>query len=245
MIYESVRNTQLGTTGRAPSWVNELPNQDQAIEAIRQGDALLFRKALNDGASINSRERPLLIEAVLAGRYTFVGWLLGLGAEVNGCNSRGESAFFAAAQAGDLLTAELLLFYGSQVDLADSWGVTPLMTAVFHGHCPMVIFLTQWGADLSIQNREGLNASAHIQLGRQALARKGRRSIRAARDRFYRCGGSSGDLRETIAQDFESLRAAESEYDLIQEHLTEMEARASHQSVTDITLRSQAAMTAA
>jgi Ankyrin repeats (3 copies) len=246
MIYESDRNMQLQSTRQTPSWVRELPCQSKAIEAIRQDDALLLREALSEGAEVNHSERPLLVEAALARRFTFVGWLLELGAEVNARNLRGESALYAAAQSGDLRIAELLFFHDAKVDLADSWGVTPLMTAVFHGHCPMVIFLKNWGASPSAKNNDGLNALSHVRLGRAALERKGRRSIREARDFFSRGRISREELNDCIAQDFELLREAEQEYDLIRDHLTSIEAKEGNLPFSNIKpSKSPAATTAA
>jgi ankyrin repeat protein len=58
----------------------------------------------------------------------------------------GQSFLHELAREGDVLTAELLITAGSEVDLPDTQGRRPLHEAAFFGQTDMIRFLTSKGA---------------------------------------------------------------------------------------------------
>ncbi len=78
---------------------------------------------LSKGADPNLKSRDGDPPIVIAGRAGFaeaVGWLLGLGAEVDATNSRGETALIGAVQSRSVPTVKKLLQSGADPDRADA-----------------------------------------------------------------------------------------------------------------------------
>ncbi len=62
----------------------------------------------------------------------------------------GESLMHELARTGDVLTAETISAFGSEVDLPDEEGRRPLHEAAFFGHADMVDFLIKAGARIDM-----------------------------------------------------------------------------------------------
>ena len=88
--------------------------------------------------------------AALANQTVIVELLLSKGAEVMARNSGGFTPLHAAAYAGSVTIAKLLLEKGAVLDDADNKaGVTPLMVAGEENHLELAEFLIAKGADPS------------------------------------------------------------------------------------------------
>jgi len=59
----------------------------------------------------------------------------------------GNTALLFAVRAGDLQSARILVAAGADVDDADAWGVSASVLAAHGGHCELLDFLLEHGAD--------------------------------------------------------------------------------------------------
>jgi ankyrin repeat protein len=222
MIYESDRNMPLQRIRESYPWAKELPFQEKARIAIRQGDARLLAEALLDGAEMNRAERPLLVQAVSYGHREIALYLMAKGALVGLATPYGETALHAAAQIGHERLIEDLLADGAIVNAADLTGTTPLMLAAFHGHMEATALLVEASADLEARDQEGAGVLAHVRNGRAALEWKRRRSLREMRDQVAMGRASFSDLDDLILQDFEWMRSMDQKYGEIRAYLVSM-----------------------
>lgn len=60
--------------------------------------------------------------------------------------------------------ASLLLFYGAELDCADSEGRTPLMQHAWDDHAVMVTKLLDWGADVNVASKIGNTALHEVRI---------------------------------------------------------------------------------
>ena len=73
-------------------------------------------------------------------------------------NAAGDTALHAAARAGAMKSADLLLDRGLAIDAAGAGGNTALMSAVLGNQTQMTAWLLRQGADPRLKNAEGYNA---------------------------------------------------------------------------------------
>ncbi|KAG8133164.1 hypothetical protein E2320_010987 [Naja naja] len=117
---------------------------------------------LRRGASVQSRNHcgwSPLMQAARFGHLNVARILLENGADLNAQNKLGASVLTIASRGGHISVIKLLLESGAYVDSYDHLSVTldnskeempavtPLMTAVQHGHEAVVHLLLDWGAD--------------------------------------------------------------------------------------------------
>uniref|UniRef100_A0A670Y8J2 Ankyrin repeat and sterile alpha motif domain containing 6 n=1 Tax=Pseudonaja textilis TaxID=8673 RepID=A0A670Y8J2_PSETE len=117
---------------------------------------------LRRGASVQSRNHcgwSPLMQAARFGHLNVARILLENGADLNAQNKLGASVLTIASRGGHISVIKLLLESGAYVDNDDHLSVTldnskeempavtPLMTAVQHGHEAVVHLLLDWGAD--------------------------------------------------------------------------------------------------
>jgi len=127
------------------------------LPAAQQGDLLLVKAAIGEGANVNSRGTngltPLLqtISAATApfeaGRRQCVAFLLESGAEVDARDRDGRTALIYATRAGDLETVRLLVEAGAYIAMRDRLHKTALLYAA-EGHREILVYL---GNTLKVQ----------------------------------------------------------------------------------------------
>jgi uncharacterized protein len=124
--------------------------------ALRQRQARRTRRR-PDLVGIDSGVRTSLHCAALANDADAVSALLTQGADPNAPERLGFTALHFAAQEGALAAAEILLAAGAQVDAVNSYGSTPLWTAVFNsrGRGELIQLLRRHGADPWHPNNTG------------------------------------------------------------------------------------------
>lgn len=122
------------------------------LEAVRKGDGNEVTKILNDPSSriINTRsdagEGALHIVAKRSDA-TYLGFLLGKGADANLRDGQGDTPMMTALLTGFVPGVEVLLRRGGNPNLANSRGETPLIRAVQLRNPEAVRLLLANGAD--------------------------------------------------------------------------------------------------
>ena len=108
-------------------------------------------------AGVDAQGRTALHYAALADDAGAVSALLTEGADPNVPDRLGFTALHLAAQEGAIPAAEILLAGGAQVDAVNSYGNTPLFTAVFNcrGRGELIQLLRHHGADPRHPNSTG------------------------------------------------------------------------------------------
>ena len=108
-------------------------------------------------AGIDAQGRTPLHHAALADDADAVSALLTEGADPNVPDRLGFTALHLAAQEGAIPAAAILLAGGAQVDAVNSYGNTPLFTAVFNsrGRGELIQLLRHHGADPRHPNNTG------------------------------------------------------------------------------------------
>jgi ankyrin repeat protein len=91
-----------------------------------------FGAAHEEYSNFKMDEEPLtaLGRAIRNGKEAMAKFLLSAGAEVDYCDSRGQTHLFYAVRDCDVSTVKLLLQHGATVDFIDSEGRTPLLWAI-------------------------------------------------------------------------------------------------------------------
>ena len=102
------------------------------------------------GADVNERDEngtPALNTAVRFRRNQLIDFLLRSGAEINAADkSSGRTALKLAVEIKDIETVKQLIEAGANLEMTDTWGNTPLMTARNKGLEEIVKLLTDAGA---------------------------------------------------------------------------------------------------
>jgi ankyrin repeat protein len=108
-------------------------------------------------AGLDRQGRTALHYAALADDTAAVSRLLSEGADPNVADRDGFTALHFAAQEGAVAAAGALLAAGAQVDAVNSYGNTPLFTAVFNsrGRGELIGLLRRHGADPWHPNNTG------------------------------------------------------------------------------------------
>ncbi len=125
-------------------------------QAIQQGDDALWRRAVEDGQSLQERDSdgntPLHL-AALWGNTGCVDELLAVGVEVNVVNEVGATPLLYGIT--DVGVVRALLHSGADPNIASKLGMTPLLAAVTCGRSyEITTLLLAAGADVHV-NREG------------------------------------------------------------------------------------------
>ncbi len=124
---------------------------DQAqylMQAAAQGDKNIVQQLINNGADINYLDasgNSALAEAALKGKLTIVKLLIKAGGDVN-VTPGGESLLMHIVRNNDLLTAQVLIASGADVNFATRDGITALQIAQSKGYRELEMLLVQSGA---------------------------------------------------------------------------------------------------
>ncbi|CAA9504085.1 MAG: Ankyrin repeat protein chloroplast-like [uncultured Sphingomonas sp.] len=122
------------------------------LQAVRERDGAKVEELLGaDGSTVvNFRnERGEAALHIVAARRdgTYLGYLLGKGADPNIQTKAGDTPLIVAARIGDVEAVDRLLRGRARVDLANRAGETPLIIAVQQRHTPVVKRLLEAGAN--------------------------------------------------------------------------------------------------
>ena len=134
------------------------------FSAAQKGCDALVRRLLNDGASVEARDRMgamPLSRAAGAGEATLAALFLDAGARVDAQNLEGSSALFIAAEFERLAVVRLLLEHGASVNLPGRNGIPPLAAAAYTGNIEIVETLLEKGADATAVDATGKSALAY------------------------------------------------------------------------------------
>lgn len=140
------------------------------LEAIRKKDGTTVNKYLAEPGSqlINTKDvtsGDTALHIVTARRdLTWMGFLIGKGANVNARNGRGVSPLMVASAMGFLEGVDLLIAYKARVDEPDQTGETPLISAVHRKDIAMMRILLKAGADPDRADNSGRSARDYATL---------------------------------------------------------------------------------
>ncbi|WP_294171276.1 ankyrin repeat domain-containing protein [uncultured Sphingomonas sp.] len=122
------------------------------LQAVRDRDGAKVEELLGaDGSTVinfrNDRGEAALHIVAARRDQTYLGYLLGKGADANIQAKSGDTPLIVAARIGDADAVDRLLRSRARVDLANRAGETPLIIAVQQRHPPVVKRLLEAGAD--------------------------------------------------------------------------------------------------
>ncbi len=136
-------------------------SDSEIYKAINDEDTAKFAEMMAAGVEVDEPDMdgntPLMTASAL-GKYSFVKYLIDMGADVMRRNYVGVSALHRAAQGGHNEVIDLLLDNGAQINIPDMDGITPLMTAVSADRRFTVELLVHRGAAISFKNIKGQDA---------------------------------------------------------------------------------------
>jgi ankyrin repeat protein len=112
-----------------------------------------------NAAAVVKQDHEEMIEAAKKGSYWKFRYLTGKAhIKVDYCDDEGRSALFFAAERGHPKILKMLMDLSATVDIKTSWGWTPLLAAVFHGHVRAMDELIAAQASLITKDNNGLSA---------------------------------------------------------------------------------------
>lgn len=123
------------------------------MKAAWNGKRDVVKYLLSKGADVNARGsddgQTALLQAVMRGFDDVVELLLAAGADVKARDTRGNTAFSAAAFGAHLEIADMLIARGASPDEADPHGITPLLGAASMGNEEVLRYLVTKGAKVN------------------------------------------------------------------------------------------------
>lgn len=149
------------------------------LDSLRAAEFLIQQAGL-DLDAVNASGENVLMLAALRGHVGLMRQLIQQGAEVNkpGWTPLHYAATNASADSPAMV--QLLLDAHAYIDAASPNESTPLMMAARYGHPDSVRLLLESGADVTLQNQQGLTALEFaVGAGRQDIADPIRRALRA------------------------------------------------------------------
>ena len=79
-------------------------------------------------------KRTALTHAIMNGASNVASYLVNLGADVNKCDSSGNSLLHYASAYGWFFCVRLLVDAGCDLDIGNEWKLTPVAVAMLKGH---------------------------------------------------------------------------------------------------------------
>jgi len=132
-------------------------DDDQLLEACRQGNLELATNLLDHGASVEATAKdgstPLMLAA--QGHPDLVKLLLSRGAKIDAQAQNGDTAIGNACWSSDPASGALLIDAGADVNLGNQWKHTPLWLAAKQGCDSLVTNLIQHHATLDANGPDG------------------------------------------------------------------------------------------
>ena len=163
-------SVMLATLGLADTAQAQFSKGYKFLEAVRKREANQVNDALNEPGSqiVNTRDSTsgeTALHIVTARRdLTYMGVLIGKGANVNARDVRGVTPLELASRLGFQEGAQLLVEQHARVDEANSAGETPLITAVHRKDIAMMRLLLKAGANPDRADNSGRSARDYAQL---------------------------------------------------------------------------------
>jgi len=131
------------------------------FSAADKGCAALARQLLQDGASLQARDRfgaMALSRAAKAGQAEIVGLFLEHGAPIDARDLDGSTALYLAAENNKREAVATLISHGADVNLPGRSGIAPLAAAAYSGRADLVGLLLDHGADINAVDGTGKSA---------------------------------------------------------------------------------------
>jgi ankyrin repeat protein len=135
--------------------------ENKLIQAVKTRNADVVRALLDQGASVNAKDKngtTALDSAAIKGKVDVVRLLLDRGADVSAKNNFGWTPLICAVMFGKVDIARLLLDKGAGVNAKDNNGFTALRWAAREGHADIARLLLNKGADVNAKDRYGNTA---------------------------------------------------------------------------------------
>ena len=131
--------------------------EDELLTAAQKGDLSGVKRSLEKGAKIDAKNNHKNTALFLAIKHLqIVKYLLNNSANINIQGEFNMSILDFAVIVDDLETIQLLIDKGADVSLADSFGSTPLYSAVeFNSKIEIVELLLKKGADIDAKKSDG------------------------------------------------------------------------------------------
>jgi ankyrin repeat protein len=130
----------------------------------------IVAREANVNASADLGLTPLMI-AARRGRFPMVKFLIGAGADINPRDSTAATALLHAAKGdqdesgGDSRSVAALVAAGSDINVQDVSGISPLMAVCFYGDLASVRLLLDRGVDINARDGSGRTALAIAEEG--------------------------------------------------------------------------------
>src|SRR5262245_48232244 len=144
---------------RAGDQREEKPMAAELVTAIRNADAQVARKLLDNGADVNARDAEGNMPLILASFYASpecVELLIEKGADVNAANKAGATALIRAATSYEKTRS--LVAAGAKIAVRTALGNTPLILAARRaGNSRTVRWLLERGAGATERNNAGVS----------------------------------------------------------------------------------------
>ena len=140
------------------------------LESVRKKEAEEVTNTVDRPGStiINTRDSSsgeTALHIVTARRdSTWMGFLIGKGANVNLRDNHGATPLTLASNLGFVEGAQILVDHGARVDEPSQTGETPLIAAVHRRDVPMMRVLLKAGADPSRKDNSGRSAREYAEL---------------------------------------------------------------------------------
>ena len=90
---------------------------------------------------VDKFKRTALTHAIMNGASNVASYLVNLGANVNKCDSSGNSLLHYACAYGWYFCVKLLIDAGSDLDIGNEWKLTPVAVAMLKGHTGKLYYL--------------------------------------------------------------------------------------------------------
>jgi uncharacterized protein len=134
------------------------------FSATKKGCSALVRQLLDDGASLDARDRTgatPLTTAAGAGEDAVAALFIERGARIDPQNLDGSSPLFVAIESDRTRIVRLLVDHGANVTLPGRNRITPLAAAAYGGDIELVRFLLEKGANPNAIDATGKTALAY------------------------------------------------------------------------------------
>jgi len=169
LIWIDILKSECNQLRKQVRTLKEQIEQQQAI--IKEYESSEIYYDANESIKIPKTEYSSWIRAAAEGDITAIRLYIDKGYDVNTLHNHvttilsdasdiisNSNALMAAAGYNQEEIVKLLLENGANVNIANSWGVTPLMKASSNGHENIVKLLLENGADVSTKSNKGLTA---------------------------------------------------------------------------------------
>ena len=150
--------------------VKKVLSDPDVVSFIRTGELEKVKKMIRtkaDADSVTQSGVPLTVLAAAEGKKEILFYLLSCGADVNGADTKKNTALHVAAGKDNKEIAALLLEKGADINIQGNYGKTPLMEAARCGSGKCFALLLEKGADIRVKDKLGRTALMHSCMGKK------------------------------------------------------------------------------